>query len=117
MEIWYQHYFTNQIHYVDGNLNEFKYYNKTIEELGKDENIELYYINDTCINIPIKFNTNTKNNEKYYNCNLILEKKNDNNSNYIYFLNLIDNKKINIKSEIKLFTNNAFPSEKSKFFT
>ena len=39
-----------------------KYYNKTIEELGKDENIELYYINDTCINIPIKFNTNTKNN-------------------------------------------------------
>lgn len=97
------YYFTHQIHYVDDNLNEFKY-NKSLDELKLNKDIDLYYINDTCINIPIEFNTNINSDEQYYNCNLILEKKNREQK---YFNIKFNNSPlIDIKSEIKLFNMN-----------
>ena len=56
-------FFTHQLHYVDDNFNEFKNINNVDN---------WYYINDSCINIPIKF----KDYETLYNCVLILEKIN-----------------------------------------
>lgn len=58
-------FFNKQIHYVDENLLEF--YDKTIST-------DLYYINDTCASIPIKFNIND-NSTKYFNCKLVLQKE------------------------------------------
>ena len=54
-------YFTNQIHYINDQYNEFE---------GID-NEDVYKINDVCLNIPIKF----KSYDKYYNCVLLLEKE------------------------------------------
>lgn len=64
-------YFNKQIHFVDENLNEFN-----ISDIDKIKNSKenIFYINDTCVNIPISFEGNNK--ENYFNCNLILEKKN-----------------------------------------
>ncbi len=55
-------YFTDQIHFVDDQFNEFESYN---------ENLDVYKIHDTCLNIPIKF----KSFNKLYNCVLLLEKE------------------------------------------
>lgn len=63
------HYFCNQIHYVDENMNEF--------EAFDDEKDNVYYINDTSLNIPIKFKNNV-----YHNCVLLLEKKNNTQPQY-----------------------------------
>lgn len=54
-------YFGQQIHYVDSNFNEFE---------NIDDDIDTYYINDTALNIPIKF----KKANKFYSCVLLLEK-------------------------------------------
>ena len=64
-------YFGQQIHYVDSNLNEF-------EEI--DDNIDTYYINDMCLNIPIKF----KKANKLYNCVLLLEKNGEFDGELVY---------------------------------
>lgn len=55
-------YFTHQLHIVDENLNEFEGFNPDIDTV--------YYINDTCLNIPVKF----KSFNKFYSCVFILEK-------------------------------------------
>jgi len=66
-------YFNKQIHFVDENLNEFNI--TDLAKISDEENKDNYfYINDTCVNIPISFKGN--NSENYFNCNLILEKKN-----------------------------------------
>lgn len=64
-------YFTHQVHYVDENFNEF-------EDI--DENVNLYYINDTCLNVPIKF----KKLNKYYNCVLLLSKQTSRGYDIVY---------------------------------
>lgn len=94
-------YFNKQIHYVDEFLNEFK--------IKNSEDVDLYYINDTCINIPIKFISNL--NEAYYNCNLIVEKKvnNDKSLNILFDYNNVS--KFNIKSDIKLYNNDRLIKE------
>ena len=66
------HYFTKQIHWVNDQFNEFN----SIDEINN-----WYIINDTCVNIPIKFN-----NDGYYNCVLLLEREEDTlYKNVIYF--------------------------------
>lgn len=55
---------TKQIHFVDDQYNEWC-------KVNKDDS--LFYINDTCCNIPIRF----KSTEKPYNCVLLLEKYRD----------------------------------------
>lgn len=72
---------SKQVHYVDDNFNEY---------CDIDNNLDLYYINDTCANIPIKF----KSKNKYYDCVLLLEKENLN----IEHNKVIINKKININN-------------------
>ena len=62
------HYLTKQIQYVDENFNAFTHY--ISQDAIENENI-VYYINDTCVNIPIHFDGDDN---KYYNCVLILEK-------------------------------------------
>ena len=65
---------SKQVHYVDKNFNEYK---------DIDKNLDLFYINDTCGNIKIKF----KNLNKYYNCVLLLERENNNDSNNCIIIN------------------------------
>lgn len=68
------HYFVKQYDFfIDDQYNEF---NGFLEENHKD----YYYLNDTCINIPIKF----RNTNKQYNCVLLLEKEIENSGNYPY---------------------------------
>lgn len=67
-------YLTHQIHYIDEQFNEFESFSDTKT---------VYEINDTCLNIPIKF----LGENKYYNCVLLLEKLNK-NKHYIYDLNI-----------------------------
>lgn len=86
-------YFTKQIHYVDDILNEYK----SISNNAKDN---WYYINDTCVNIPIKF----KEFDKPYNCTLLLERELNNLDNFGYFINV--NYKFNINDTIKLYNIN-----------
>ena len=52
-------YFNKQIHFVDENLNEFN-----ISDIDKIKNSKenIFYINDTCVNIPISFEGNNKEN-------------------------------------------------------
>lgn len=64
-----EHYFTKQIHYVDSKFNEF-----TIQNVDDDSRV-WYEINDTCVNIPIKF-INNENNKGYFNCVFILTNPN-----------------------------------------
>lgn len=56
--------FNHQIHYVDSNYNEFT----NTKNLGDADIEDVWYINDTCASIPIKFNG------EYFNCVLILKK-------------------------------------------
>ena len=55
-------YFTDQIHYVDDQYNEYESF---------DEEDDIYKIHETCLNIPIKF----KSYNKPYDCTLLLEKE------------------------------------------
>lgn len=97
-------YFNKQIHFVDENLNEFN-----INDLSKilDSNNNYFYINDTCINIPIDFESNSD--IKYFNCNLILEKKNKN----VELIQKIkfNNIKFNINSDLLFLKNNRMISD------
>lgn len=63
------YYFTKQIHYINEQFNEFDLGTNNIEN---DER-EWYYLNDTCVNIPITFN-----NIGYYSCVLLLQKASNN---------------------------------------
>ena len=67
------HYFTKQIHYIDEYFNEFELGTTNIDE----DNREWYYLNDTCVNIPVQF-INNEFNKGYFNCVLLLQKINDN---------------------------------------
>jgi hypothetical protein len=77
------HYYTKQIHYVDSNFNEF-----SSNYMNRHDNEIFYKIDDTCINIPIKFK-----NTGLYNCILLLERENYENVQYIHYIN----KKLNLK--------------------
>ena len=66
---FHEHYFTKQIHYIDSKFNEF-----TVPDVDNDPR-EWYEINDTCVNIPIKF-INNENNSSYFNCVFILTNPN-----------------------------------------
>lgn len=68
------HYFTKQIHWVDDQYNEFK---KT------DDINDWYIINDTCVNIPVKFK-----NPGYYNCVLLLERELKSSFNNVLYFNI-----------------------------
>lgn len=68
------HYFVKQYDFfIDDQYNEF---NGFLENAHKD----YYYLNDTCVNIPIKF----KNKNKQYSCVLVLEKEIENNGSYCH---------------------------------
>lgn len=79
-------YLSKQIHYVDDNFNEFKNINT---------DLNLYYIEDTCAQIPIKF----KEYDKYYNCVLLLERYNLNDKSNL----IIYNNKININNALTIY--------------
>jgi len=91
------HYFTKQIHYIDDKFNEYDLGSNNVET---DERT-WYYLNDTCVNIPIYFKEN-----QYYNCVLLLFKDidktlynsinklvkeyySDNNSKLTEFINIL----------------------------
>ena len=63
------YYFSKQIHYIDHNFNEFD-----LNDIEHD-NRSWYYLNDTCVNIPIEFISNERN-KGYFNCVFILLNKN-----------------------------------------
>ena len=60
-----------QTHFIDDNYCEFEGSYK----LGTIYNENIYYINDTVVNIPIQFVQKYK--EQYYNCHLLLLKDNE----------------------------------------
>ena len=62
-------YIYTQEHYIDNNLNEFSHYKNEAYEL--DEHI--WYINDLCISIPIKFYSDNDSID-FWDCHLILER-------------------------------------------
>ena len=71
------HYYTKQIHYIDSNFNEF-----SSNYMNIHDNNEIFYkMDDTCINIPIKFK-----NTGLYNCILLLERENYENIQYIHYI-------------------------------
>lgn len=72
------HWFNKQIHIVDKYLNE---YDKSYVDMFS-ENEDMYYIHETCANIPIKFTTKNK----LYNCVFLLEEINNDNY-YECFIN------------------------------
>lgn len=90
-------FFNHQIHYVDHDFNEFS---DTSNDLA---NQEIYYIDDTCLSVPIKF-INDKQDDgdeipTLFDCVLLLEKKNDiYDSAYPYRLTI--DKKINPMKDI-----------------
>ena len=63
------HYFTKQIHYIDECFNEYELGTTNIDEDSR----EWYYLNDTCVNIPVQF-INNEFNKGYFNCVLLLQK-------------------------------------------
>lgn len=88
-ELW----LTEQVHYVDELFNEWKY--DSLDEYS--QNKDIYYIHDTCVNIPIKFlnyttdeNSNIVYNDEQVNVHMILEKiihdneSSDNIDNVLY---------------------------------
>ena len=89
------HYFTKQIHYIDEYFNEF--------ELGtiniSNDNREWYYLNDTCVNIPIEFISN-KFNKGYFNCVLLLQKSSNNEVLYESHFNFYQNEQKTYKNFI-----------------
>lgn len=58
-------YFYSQSHYIDDNYNEFT----DSKWLGNNTSSEIYYTNEVCFSIPIKFTGSD-----YYNCKLIIER-------------------------------------------
>jgi len=83
------HYFTKQLHYVDDHFNEYE-----LPSISNDNN-DWYSINDTCVNIPIRFNKN-----EYYNCVLLLIKKNTNALLYESHFSFIQNDEYSYKNFI-----------------
>ena len=82
-EIW----LTEQVHYVDELFNEWKF--DDIDAYSK--NREIYYIHDTCANIPIKFinyttdeNGNIIYNDEALHVHLLLEKITSEDDNILY---------------------------------
>ena len=75
------HYFTKQIHFIDDNYNEFQMSESLFNKYQTHNDLDLYNINDTCVNIPIKFINNEFNNG-YYNCVLLLKKESNNETIY-----------------------------------
>ena len=69
------HYFTKQIHLIDEHFNEY-----SITNIANDTR-DWFYMDDTCVNIPIEFIIN-ENNKGYFNCVLLLQFKDDNRTLY-----------------------------------
>lgn len=93
-EIW----LTEQVHYVDELFNEWKF--DDIDAYSK--NREIYYIHDTCANIPIKFinyttdeNGNIIYNDEALHVHLLLEKITSEDDNILYV-----NRPINLYNDI-----------------
>ena len=89
------------VHIIDDNYNEFTQYISNVDELSKS--MDLYWVNENCLSIPIKFSS--KNKKQYYRCKLVLEKIDKILYDYEYSFNNepIDNKKyiqINAKSGV-----------------
>ena len=88
------HYFTKQIHFIDEYFNEFKMSSELLDNYLNTESLDLYKIDDTCVNIPIEFINNELNNG-YYNCVLLLKKKANNETifeSHFSFLQSDENK-------------------------
>lgn len=94
-------YLTQQIHYVDEMFNEFESYDS--------ENNDVYYINDTCTNIPIKF----KGTDECYNCVMILEKVKD--DTHEFQINFDD--KFAFVPTIKIIDNNGTETTNLRYAT
>lgn len=62
-------YIYTQEHYIDKNLNEFAHYSTKCNE----SELNLYYIKDLCVSIPIKF---ISTDIDFFDCHLILERNN-----------------------------------------
>ena len=75
--------FYNQVHFVDKNYNEF---NKYISVNSSEIDYDLYWVNENCLTIPIKFTQNNNKDIEYYNCQLILEKIEKSVYDYEYIL-------------------------------
>ena len=60
-----------QERYIDDNCNEFKNYIPEDRYHDIDIDVDVYYINDVCVSVPIKFETN---NIDVFKCHLILER-------------------------------------------
>ena len=93
-EIW----LTEQVHYIDELFNEWKF-----DDLDAyAENREIYYIHDTCANIPLKFLNYTTDekgniiyNDEAVHVHLILEKLTSEADNVLYI-----NRPINLHDDI-----------------
>lgn len=88
------HYFTKQIHIIDDHFNEYSVLN--IENDARD----WFYMDDTCVNIPIKFITDDQTNKGYFNCVLLLQFENDNRILYESHFSFIQNDDFKYKNFI-----------------
>ena len=88
------HYFTKQIHFIDDYFNEFQMSSNMFDKYLNTESLDLFKIDDTCVNIPIEFINNDLN-DGYYNCVLLLKKKANNETifeSHFSFLQSDENK-------------------------
>lgn len=86
-------YLTEQVHFVDSGYHEYN-------SIGDNDKEDWYYLHDTCICVPIKFNKF----DKYYNCTLLLEKHNKDytkDHEYPYFMTVDYN--FTILDDIKIY--------------
>lgn len=111
------HYFTKQIHIIDDNFNEY-----SVPNINNDNRL-WFYMDDTCVNIPIKFITNENTNKGYFNCVLLLQFANDNRTLYESHFSFIQNNEMTYKNFIifpKKFNVSIFDCDKinvkSNFF-
>ena len=82
----HMHYYTKQIHYIDNMFNEF-----SSDYINSHDNITFYELNDTCINIPIKFKNNG-----LFNCIFLLERQHEQELSYIHYIINQNNEEENI---------------------
>lgn len=94
---------TKQIHFVDDQYNEYNIVNR-------DDT--LFYINDTCCNIPIKF----KSYEKPYNCVLLLEKYRDIDSENPYKAYINQSIGLVVNLDLDIYYNDVLQNNNELYF-
>lgn len=87
------HYYTKQVHYIDDCFNEY-----SLNYMNEHPSCVFYKMDDTCINIPIKFK-----NSKLYNCVLLLERQNYENVRFVHYIETPINVTLDYDSFDKVF--------------